>query len=46
MFFYISINEQELDKTNKMTKAPRQDSDHPGHVPSLIIVFAVRSLGI
>ena len=29
------------DKTNKLTCAPSKDSDHPGHPPSLIIVFAV-----
>ena len=29
------------DKTNKMTFAPREDSDQPGHPPSLIRVFAV-----
>ena len=33
--------EPELDKTNKMTFAPREDSDQPGHPPSLIRVFAV-----
>ena len=30
------------DKTNKMTFAPSEDSDQPGHPPSLIGVFAVR----
>ena len=30
------------DKTNKMTCAPSEDSDQPGHSPSLIRVFAVR----
>ena len=30
------------DKTNKMTCAPSEDSDQPGHPPSLIRVFAVR----
>ena len=34
------------DKTNKMTCAPSEDSDQPGHPPSLIRVFAVRSKGI
>ena len=29
------------DKTNKMACAPSQDSDQPGHPPSLIRVFAV-----
>ena len=30
------------DKTKKMTCAPSRDSDQPGHMPSLIKVFAVR----
>ena len=30
------------DKTNKMACAPNEDSDQPGHLPSLIRVFAVR----
>ena len=30
------------DKTNKMAFAPSQDSDQPGHPPSLIRIFAVR----
>ena len=30
------------DKTNKMICAPSEDSDQPGHPPSLIRVFAVR----
>ena len=29
------------DKTNKMACAPSEDSDQPGHLPSLIRVFAV-----
>ena len=33
------------DKINKMTFGPSEDSDQPGHPPSLIIVFAVRSMG-
>ena len=32
------------DKTNKMACAPSEDSDKPGHLPSLIRVFAVRSV--
>ena len=35
-------NEPPHDKTNKMACAPSEDSDQPGHPPSLIIVFAVR----
>ena len=30
------------DKTNKMIRAPSEDSDQPGHPPSLIRVSAVR----
>ena len=42
--------EPEHDKTNKMTCAPSDDSDRPGHLrpghlPSLIIVFVVRFMG-
>ena len=33
------------DKTNKVTFVPSEDSDQPGHPPSLIRVFAVRSVG-
>ena len=33
------------DKTNKMTFVPNEDSDQPGHPPSLIRVFDVRSVG-
>ena len=33
------------DKTNKMTFVHSEDSDQPGHPPSLIRVFAVRSVG-
>ena len=33
------------DETNKTTFAPSEDSDQPGHAPSLIRVFAVRSMG-
>ena len=32
------------DKTNKMTFVPSEDSDQPGHLPSLIRVFAVHSM--
>ena len=32
------------DKTNIMACAPSKDSDQPGHLPSLIIVFAVRMM--
>ena len=33
--------EPPLDKTNKLACAPSEDSDQPGHPPSLIRVFAV-----
>ena len=38
-------NELLHDKTNTMTCVPSEDSDQPEHSPSLIKVFAVRSLG-
>ena len=37
----ITLYEPQHDKTNKMTCAPREDSDQPRHPPSLIRVFAV-----
>ena len=42
-----ALSECELpyDKTNKMAFAPSEDSDQPRHPPSLIKVFAVRSVG-
>ena len=36
------MNEQPRDKTNKMAYAPSEDSNQPGHPPSLIRVFAAR----
>ena len=33
------------DKTNKMACVPSEDSDQLGHLPSLIRVFAVHSVG-
>ena len=38
-------NEPPHDKTNIMTCAPSEDSDQLVHPPSLIRVFAVRSVG-
>ena len=35
-------NEPRHNKTNKVSGAPIEDSDQPGHLPSLIRVFAVR----
>ena len=40
--FYLLTSEQPHDKTNKMECVPSEDSDQPGHSPSLIRVFAVR----
>ena len=42
---FMLANELPLDKTNTMIYAPSEDSDHPGHPPSLIRVFAVHSMG-
>ena len=41
----LRINEPPHDKTNKLPCVPSEDSDQPGHPPSLIRVFAVRSMG-
>ena len=42
-FLYRCVEyEPQQDKINKMTCAPSEDSDQPGHPPSLIRVFAVR----
>ena len=38
-------NEPAHDKTNKMACAHREDSYQPKHPPSIIRVFAVRSMG-
>ena len=40
----VNLRKSELphDKTNKMASAPSEDSDQPGHLPSLIRVFAGR----
>ena len=35
--------ERQHDKTNNIIRAPGEDSDQPGHPPSLIWVFAVRT---
>ena len=42
VFKYGKIYEPHHDKTNQMACAPSEDSDQPGHPPSLIGVFAVR----
>ena len=42
-FLLLSLlNEPAHDKTNNMTSALSEDSDQPGHPPSLIRLFAVR----
>ena len=38
----LLLYEPPYDQTNKMTSAPSEDSDQPGHPPSRIRVFAVR----
>ena len=43
IWYAYSLNEPPHDKTNKMICAPSEDSDQPGHPPSLIRVFAVRT---
>ena len=40
----VKWNEPAHDKTNNMACAPSEDSDQPGHPPSLIRVFAVRPI--
>ena len=41
--YFTIANEPLHDKTSKMACAPSEDSDQPGHPPSLIRVFAVRT---
>ena len=36
----VKWDESPYDETNKMARAPSEDSDQPGHPPSLIQVFA------
>ena len=43
LLFVNSIYELPHDKTNKMTCTPSDDSDQPGHPPSMTRVFAVHS---
>ena len=40
-----TVIEPHRDKTNNLARAPCEDSDQPGHPPSLIRVFAVRLMG-
>ena len=45
LYKWLLIQDMEMtqhDKTNKMTCAPNEDSDHHVHPPRLIRVFAVR----
>ena len=42
---FATIFQPTHDKTNKMACAPSEDSDQPGHPPSLIRVFTVLSMG-
>ena len=41
----VSSKEPAHDKTNKITCAASEDSDQPGHMPSLVKVFTSRSVG-
>ena len=43
--FNSLLFEPQHDTTNKMICAPSEDSDQPGHQPSLSRVFTVRSMG-
>ena len=45
VIFRWDTYEPHRDKTNKMACAQSEDSDQPGHPPSLIGVFAVRLRG-
>ena len=38
----VKLFELPRDKTNKVACVPSEDSDQPGHLPSLIRIFAVR----
>ena len=45
---YVDLRKKHFehhDKTSKMAFVPSEDSDQPGHPPSLIRVFAMRSVG-
>ena len=42
LYVHLFIFELPHDKTNKMACAPSENSDQPGHPPSLIRVFTVR----
>ena len=42
---YTKVVSSTYEPQHKMTCAPSEDSDQPGHPPSLIRVFAVRTMG-
>ena len=42
--FLLNLCEPHHDKTNKVACAPSKDTGQPGHPPSLIRVFALRSV--
>ena len=46
MYIFVYLYEPPRDKTNEMICAPSEDLDQPGYPPSLIRVFAVRSVGV
>ena len=41
----FQTHEPPHDKSNKMARAPSEDSDQPGHPPNVLRVFIVRSTG-
>ena len=41
----IKLHELQHDKINNMTCVPSENSEQPGHLPSLIRVFAVLFMG-
>ena len=45
MLFRRTVENEPPHDNNKMACAPSEDSDQPGYPPSLIRVFAVRSMG-
>ena len=44
LLYVPEIHDPQHDKTNKLTCALSEDSDQPGHPPSLIRVFPLRSV--
>ena len=42
---FVHTYESAHDKIYEMACAPSEDSDQPGHPPSLIRVFAVHTMG-